>query len=61
MRKANAVAAKNITKRGKVPKTLAPKQDEGTFSPAFIAFLVFVVVGSSVFGMLDAMLNWGGK
>merc|ERR1712029_110073 len=58
MRKANEKNAKNVTKRGNVTKT--SKTDEKyPASPELIALFVFVVIGSAVFQIIQAV--WVGS
>merc|ERR1712189_139636 len=58
MRKANEKNAKNVTKRGNVVKS--SKTDEKyPVSPELIALFVFVVIGSAVFQIIQAV--WVGS
>merc|ERR1711953_348283 len=54
MRKANEKNAKNVTKRGNVVKT-SKTDDKYPVSPGLIALFVFVVIGSAVFQIIQAV------
>merc|ERR1719219_119145 len=54
MRKANEKNAKNVTKRGNVVKT-SKTDDKYPVSPELIALFVFVVIGSAVFQIIQAV------
>merc|ERR1712243_245905 len=58
MRKANEKNAKNVTKRGNVTKT-SKTDDKYPVSPELIALFVFVVIGSAVFQIIQAV--WVGS
>merc|ERR1712018_655465 len=54
MRKANEKNAKNVTKRGNVVKS-SKTDDKYPVSPELIALFVFVVIGSAVFQIIQAV------
>merc|ERR1711955_22806 len=54
MRKANEKNPKNVTKRGNVTKT-SKTDDKYPVSPELIALFVFVVIGSAVFQIIQAV------
>merc|ERR1711950_87085 len=54
MRKANEKNAKNVTKRGNVVKS-SKSDDKYPVSPELIALFVFVVIGSAVFQIIQAV------
>ncbi|KAL3902113.1 MAG: hypothetical protein SGCHY_000062 [Lobulomycetales sp.] len=55
MRMRNALAAKNVTKRGNVKKTLQDEKKKGNLQFWVLAFIVFVVVGSTVFEIFSKL------
>ena len=54
MRKANEKNAKNITSRGNVSKT-SKKEDNYPVSPQLLGLFIFVVIGSSVFQIVQSI------
>merc|ERR1712130_1071648 len=58
MRKANEKNAKNVTKRGNVVK-FSKTDEKYPVSPELIALFVFVVIGSAVFQIIQAV--WVGS
>ena len=54
MRKANEKNAKNITFRGNVSKT-SKKEDNYPVSPQLLGLFIFVVIGSSVFQIVQSI------
>lgn len=57
MRIASEKHAKNITKRGTVSTTKDKKEEATPMSTAMIAFFLFLVVGSAIFGALHYVFN----
>jgi len=50
MRQANKVNEAKVTKRGKIPTTLLPtNEDKAPVGPMLLALFIFVVCGSAVF------------
>ena len=54
LRKANEKNAKNINSRGNVSKT-SKKEDNYPVSPELLGLFIFVVIGSSVFQIVQSI------
>eukprot|EP00051_Salpingoeca_urceolata_P006718 m.88949 g.88949 ORF g.88949 m.88949 type:complete len:69 (-) comp14959_c1_seq1:166-372(-) len=55
MRSASAKHAKNVNRRGLVPKSTVKAEEKYPVGPLMLGFFIFVVCGSALFSILQSV------